>query len=646
MTTKYNGRERRADSLPSLRKLGGIVSGGKSEYKIVYPAKASFAVQFAVTELQDFIKEATGATIPAIQDIFIKLSSDTKIISVGKTEQLKQTELNTDYAALNGDGFFLKTRGQALFIDGASERGVIYGAYEFLERFVGVRFLSYENTYVPKTDALTLYETDITEIPDFKYRATGYSPTLSKMVYVQLYTHFDDRFAVRKRCLYDNAGITPEHGGAIEWYPKIGSSHNVFEYVDPARYFAEHPEMFAYNQGEEPHDICLTSGLTEDGRLDQSVPVSTLKTALESLKGFINDADPSVRFYMFGQNDNISPCGCEKCKAAEKLYGRSGMTVRFCNVLAEEGQKWADTHASGKEVNIVHFAYTYNEIAPVDGGYKPLDPTCKPKPNVVVYLAPIYSDYYLSYGDQRQPDSVSRIFRSWRAVHNRFFVWSYHSDFYNNFWYFPAWRAYSEQLKFLKEFGAEYVFMQTCANDLTNSAEPLHAYIAYKLMWNTRADAKLLRDEYLELYYGADAASVMTEYYDTFDAHIERQVRDNGLRFTAMGAFPQRTAHYDAKFYPYGFLAERLALIDKAAAAVKADPELNEKRRAAASLMLRRAKLIPAYMILHNYSVYFPGQDEKRKEFAAEFFRECDGLGVRMYKENGYIEKMKEEFLQ
>ncbi|MBQ3594490.1 MAG: hypothetical protein II981_03665, partial [Bacteroidales bacterium] len=148
------------------KQISEIVKNGKSDYTIVISPCANDCEKFAAEELQNYIQKATGAKL-AIQTENESVKLGGKYISVGETELAR----SLDTQNLNLDGFCLKTQGETLLIKGERDRGTLYGAYDFLEKFLCVRFVTPEYEYVPKTEKLPLCELDIIEIPAFELRS-------------------------------------------------------------------------------------------------------------------------------------------------------------------------------------------------------------------------------------------------------------------------------------------------------------------------------------------------------------------------------------------------------------------------------------------------------------------------------------------
>ena len=144
-----------------------IVGNGQAFYSIIYPKNASGCNKFAAEELQNFIEKCTGVKLPIQTD---EASLNGAWISVGNTRQYQALNYSFDFRSLNGDGFFIKGIKGNIYINADYERGLLFGVYDFLERYLGVRFIARDTTILPKTDCLEIETPDIVSVPDFRMR--------------------------------------------------------------------------------------------------------------------------------------------------------------------------------------------------------------------------------------------------------------------------------------------------------------------------------------------------------------------------------------------------------------------------------------------------------------------------------------------
>ena len=106
-----------------------IVKEGFSDYYIVLPKKPQEKESFAAQELSYIIKEASGCTLPIINEKEVK--SNYKYISLGKTLQFSDNFGDADLSALNGtqSAYYISTKTFILFRAILTTVTVVYTAY-------------------------------------------------------------------------------------------------------------------------------------------------------------------------------------------------------------------------------------------------------------------------------------------------------------------------------------------------------------------------------------------------------------------------------------------------------------------------------------------------------------------------------------
>lgn len=602
-----------------------LFENGASEYSIVYPDERTDAEEYAASVLQDYIFRISGARLKIKQSKFV--NDGDKIISVGATDALKKSGVMCDYAALKGDGFFIKTAGNGIYIDGGNERGKLYGVYEFLDKYLGVKFLTYDYTYVPVLSEYEVGKIDDVQTPSFKFRnfmiagCDSNREFLSQMRFVNEYLTIPDKF-----------------GGNLGWFKTadIQPTHNSLSYVSKD-YASRFPEMFSFSKGE-PVEICQTYGITENGEIDEAFEISPIKLAIESLKKFVLSSGSDVKYFMFGQQDVQTPCKCARCLADAEKYGRGGINVRFVNLLAREVQKWADAELGGREVNVLTFAYQYSEEAPVyvdaNGKYLPIDETVVPENNVYIRLATYFAESYYSFTDERQIAKYRNLFASWSAITDKFMVWDYHINYYNYFNYYPTMQTWKDNLKLYKDIGVEYVLMQSAQNEKVGWQHNLEAYVASKLMWNVDRDVDELVDEFMTYYYGI-AKDYMTRFKFDYDLYY-RTLFDRFSDFTLVLG----TDNSNGKYFDISFLNSQENLIDGAIDFVtSSDLGDYDKQELVKKLAVARASV--RFMKMHNYNNYYFDKQSEYRAYVDEVLAELSALGFTRYSEGSMLNDYK-----
>lgn len=618
--------------------LGEIVADRKSDYTVVVPEDYTACEMYAAEELQSILAQSTGIYLPIRSENQTLYNAEKKIISIGHTEILDRYPHGFDYTSLNGDGFYIKTFDKSLFISGAIDRGTLYGVYEFVERMLGVRFFAEDCTYIPEYSEIKLYKTNIKEVPAFQYRAA-----LQRSIFR---TDADRVLYARMRNTHEFITIDEKYGGQISWY--AGSeNHNTMKYVPLDKYYAtpeqkeQNRDMYVFN-GDTPYDICWTNGLLEDGTVDQTREVSTIKAAIESLESFVADR-PDCEFYMLGQMDFKTACTCRDCQESIRKYGQSGTIIRFANRLMKEVQAWIDEQPEyrGKTLNLVIFSYLYSSDAPVryndeTKAFEPFDLSVVPDENMWIKLAPFNADRYHSLED---PDQVNKTFASyldqWQAVTDNLMAWTYGAQYSHYFFYHPTVQKVKKEFTEFRDAGVTYMMEQLCTTERNSVQSTMDLYVMSKMLWDPDRDPYALRKEFVEHYVGAAGEEILSalEFMDEY--YYQNQLETNG-------AF-MYSGQIDAKYHPIEYLEQVYDMMEKGAADIRA-ADLTDAEKDVYLKRVKKYKLIPLYMMLINRDVYFRDDPERYNGVTREFFAICDELGVEEYGETYSLESLKGKY--
>ncbi|MDR1093289.1 MAG: DUF4838 domain-containing protein [Clostridiales bacterium] len=637
-----------------------LVKDGVAPYGIVIPDGATPAEERAAAEIAAQVFRATGARLPVARDAEAA-AGDGRYLSVGRTRLLAAAALGTDYAALNGDGFRLVSAGARFFIDAATDRGFLYGACEFCERFLGVRYLAVDETSVPARSEIPLPEIDFTSSPAFRMRIY--------LTYPLYYDGKDYDYVTHSRTLSNWYPLPDSYGGGIPVFQRGAASHNAKRYVPGEKYatreigykgeFAPdhepHPEFYRLKPGYVPDwpsesytTLNFENGIAPDGSLDETMPVSVAKVVIAEMKKDIL-ANPSAEYVLFEQEDC---CDFGDTEAVGK-YTAAGVLIRFCNAVAGALQKWADAELGGRKIKIVTFAYNQTRPAPVvkneKGEYAPIDPTVVPADNLVIRLAYNCFHYY-AYGDPRQSEDAREMAASWSAVCKRFWFWGYDLIEADYYLYNPSLQTAQGTARFLRSLGVEYVMMQG-AHDSPNDWQAwLKSYVWSKLLWNPDADVPALIDEYLAGYYGpgAGAARRVIELFDAHYAKVAAKLPPGYRKRREVGkdlwADVSMESLSDPENLDPALLRETLRILEEGEDAVRnaaLHPDTAEKLL----VRLARVKVTPFWMLLKNYDKLCGGEYGSRFQMAVAFRRLWIYAGTPRLGQNLYIGgHMQKEF--
>lgn len=624
------------------------------DFKIMLASGAVPPLRFAAEELCKFIEKSMGF-IPEIRES--SGGAEQKAIYIGCGKEVPG-ELNS-----SEDGFAVICEGENIFLVSPSFRGVIYAVYDFSERFLGVRFLTRDYTYIPELRGFITEPRTYISVPDFPVR-TFLTKNISDC----------DLFAVRNRMLGDCFKIRDEYGGNIKWRY---SNHAMLRYVPKEIYFtsenrAVNAHLYQLNEKGEPIDVCMTDGIDENGEEDESMPVSAFKIVLESLKKIIAD-DENCNYISIGQMDHTDACSCPKCVSRAKKYGRGGINVIFGNLLLKKLRAWMAKNGLKRNIKLVFFAYNYSVYAPVCRKNGRIIPAVKADKDLIVRIAPIGANCYYPIDSDMHFYPYKRIIDEWRAVCDKIMLWTYHTNYKCYLWFFPTMQHWAEDLRYFKESGTEFLFMQSDHTEAVDWKADMETYVASKMLWDCSSDPYALRREYIDLMFGA-AAEYVVKIIDIFEKNYAR-IAENSQKvrhefnlalFGKDPEFPFETSsekvaevlrkeadaewtknvyfsiyHLEitwAKVQPKELLKEQMRLLTEAKGAVCGD--IGAERIITA---LEKIELSLRFMTAYNYKEYYG--EEGRDEYIAEFFALCDKLGYEKIGEGRNMAALKDKFI-
>ena len=440
-----------------------IAGSNLSEYMIYQPAESSECLNFAAAELSSYIEKASG--------IQLETSSE--------SEGEKVIELVVDGNLASDDAFAIKTANGKLTITGGSERGCLYGVYEFLESYIGWRFLT--------VDCEVLMQEDSTvEIPD------GVEDIQSPV--------FGDR-GIYTYAVYGGSNNEQRQN---YWAKRRLNRENLPDRVGGAR---------IWSNGRTVHTIGdLAGGMSQQENpclSDEAVFETVLANALKWLSSDPKQAD----YISISQNDNMSVCGCANCRKVNTEEGSdSGTLVRFVNRIAEAIKE------DYPDVLVHTLAYLATEAPPQ---------MTKMQDNVIVQYCSHYACYQHSFTDEscnengglwgQYFNNVKRAesIKGWASICDTLFIWEYGAYFGDYNLVFPTFDILLENCRFYAENNVKGIFLNAHSNDILDF-DDLRTYLSSKIYWNPNMSEEEYNsciDDFMRGYYG-DAWEYMREYLD------------------------------------------------------------------------------------------------------------------------------------
>ena len=482
----------------------------------IIPESRNNVAEFAAKELSEILSEIFGTKITPVK----KSTGKTYQILVG--DRKAAAEIKVDPAAFDRDGYIIRTVGNKILIVGKDnpesrpfrnayltgnkgEWGTVFGVYDFLERFAGVRFYfpGKLGNHYPAAKALEIPAIDMYERPDFlQRRFSDYNHGGRPIRRYEGWKGQLNLLRSRAETIY----IPNCHGIAyLGYYYRFGKTH---------------PEYFALNvNGKRMIDIskrydlsqiCFSSGIKDELIKDA---ISFLKNEkpqvrnIHNIRGQVswnNVHRPGLPCFNIMPNDSAYLCRCAKCWA-HFSKGKQATTDYFWQFFIDvcEGVK-----KSGVPGYLTTMAYA---------DYRPI-PTQKIPENLLVMLA--LRGAWNEYLPEQQKKDIE-LLKAWhKKLGQKTWLWTYPGKYGGNMPGIPHTtpRAIASFIKRVKP----YIFgiYLECESDVL-----MHNYLTYhifaKIAWNTETDVEKLLDEHARIFYGP-AAKPMKEFFDSIERNWQR----------------------------------------------------------------------------------------------------------------------------
>ena len=621
--------------------IASLVENKQTAYSIVLPTDASECLEYAASELVNFVFESTGGNLKIVADDKAQYNTENCYISLGKTTLLEQADFQFDYSTLNTDGFFVKTVGNMVFIDGAMERSVLYGVYDFLEKNLGIRFLTAECTYVPALTSVKLYETNDVEVPDFVGRLYLSSATYK--------SYASPEFVARTRqdSSYLNY-LDEKYGEQSAFYLRTGRDHNMNAFVPYEKYGETNPEFFVdvppeYEvYGDSWRMICLTNGITDDGTLDETMDVSVAKVVIEEMKQDILN-NPDAKYFGFEQSDGMIYCKCAKCQESWEKYMASGTLVRFVNVIAREIQEDFKSEGIERDFRIVTFAYAYTQEAPLKqqgAELVPIHESVMVDEKVVIRFAGGKNALY-PYIDENDPDGVYSEINKWSKCANELMGWVHDKDYNDYISYYPTLGTIKQTVKNMQKFGYTYVLMQAAHNETYDWQSDLRGYIYRNLLWDSDKDVGKLFDEFVTYYWGETVAPYVKELILSYEQNYAIAFANNPRLYIGTST----TEYLDPTkgCIDLKFLNKMINIMKEARVALEQNESYSISEKNVYRQRLAMVQTTPMFTTVRFFTKYYPlATVQERQQYYMDFFTLADEAGITLWYEIMSLETYKE----
>ncbi len=463
---------------------------------IVLPENPNEFEKMAAQELAGHFQLATGkqytvsrGSATETQNIYIGSHPKAAELTKGKNFQKEEWLVQ----AIDKDN---------LVIAGGFPRGVIYGAYEFLENDLGVMWLDEWSTHVPKRDEVS-WKADVkySGMPSFKYR--GVYP------YFGAERNARHRFYARNRMNhFHDERINSGDGWNRGISPAVGAPRSCHTFYNYTKDWGKDKEkLFSWSASGRKY-LRAVNG-SGPGQVCYSNP-ETVRLFTEQLKKYIQEdinrygAERSPEIYALAANDNGDHCQCANCLALAKKYkGWSGAILHFVNAIAR------NIEAEYPQIRLMTMAYM-NAKEPPEG--------IEPHKNVIIQIALLGSEYSGEHRDTHRAYTApanrdcDRLINAWkkRAPLAIWDYWNLNADR----GIYPATNAVNlaDSLHYYKKNNVDFVFAE-CPGYTDGSFHALRLYVGVRMMCKENLDAQKEIARFINACYGK-AAPMLQSYHD------------------------------------------------------------------------------------------------------------------------------------
>lgn len=592
---------------------------------IIISSAADDCVVYAAEKLKEYVFKVSGVSLSVAEN-----ASEGNFFSLGKTSAVSDKEYADFTHSIKGDGYGIFPRGGNVFLAAKTSRGLMYAAFGYVEKYLGVRFLTAEAEYIPNSE-MVLPSADFISNPDFAMRTYLVGDTFQE--------HADLDHIARTGVVDLFTEVDSRHGGQRKVYGR-NCNHNFHLYCPFEVYGNAHPEFyrFFYVNAKITPTIDLTSGITDDGKLDETLDISVAKIVIDEMKKDL-ETHSEAEVFCFTQEDGEYYFDSERNRTLEKKYKRSGILVRFCNVIVRELNKYLKEIGSSRTIKLMTFAYHYAVDAPVreeNGIFVPIDETVKADDNLIIQLALFRNGFYGYFSDKQYPH-IKDAFDKWFCVAKDFWFWGYDANFHRYLAYYDSFENISDNVRGFKQRGITYLCINGSYETKRIWQSNLRAYVYRKCMWDTSLDCNSLADEYLNLYYreGATAVKRMMKLFR--ENNLLAESEGKAVKCESFGTDERPVGN------PVETLYKAVKIIEDGEKAVKnaarSHGETNELLR-----RLAEVKATPLMLIYDNYYFYYPdAPEEEYKTVKKAFFDNAAYAGIDYVAENWTIEQYADE---
>lgn len=291
--------------------------------------------KYAAEEFQDLYSRASGVKLPLVS----RVDRSEKHVFIGACPAMLSSPVGFSSSEMPPEDFRIRAAKGSIAIAGGSPRGTLYGVYQFLEDYLGVRFLTFDHTHVPLLAPSSIIEEgDRSYHPPLSFRFSYYGEN---------FAHPDFATRLRINTITDD----PRLGGKTG---RILINHSFGNQIPSKVYGEKHPEYFAERDGKRLAPVEDDWFGTEPCLTNPDVLNIVADHVLKEIR-----ANPKAENVSVCQNDNNKYCLCSRCAELDRHEQTPmGSLLTFVNAVAEKVEQ------EFPQVKVGTLAYWYSRKPP------------------------------------------------------------------------------------------------------------------------------------------------------------------------------------------------------------------------------------------------------------------------------------------
>ncbi len=562
-----------------------LVHNGKACAAVVTAEKPTETARYAAAELVRHVERATGVALVVVPECDAPVDVHTRIY-IGKSETARHNGIDPE--RLPREAYTMRSIGNDLFIVGREDDGdplqqrnpnvgTLFGVYEFLERFLGVRWLwpGELGTYVPEADTVEVWAVDETRRPALRFRSLAWGQMQAVAEGNLTLSKEDIRlgFSQEAACDYGKALrvlLRRHRMGGMDAKPPTGHAFSGWW----QRYGQKHPEWFALRRdGKRGHE-------------DPDYVNVPMCVSNADLQDFIVEQWDGKSVLLLGPVDRPGRCTCAECQAWDGPQPNT--PPWFATRVYKTDPRAQELFSGATSDRYARFWKTIQQKA------------AKRNPHVLVSASFIYeNEFPAPVTDIRLSKNIYGEFVQWQDPHLRWFPmpkeafqwikqqwlgWrktgirmGYRPNYLHDGYVMPHFdtRQSGEFFKFAYEHGMEGAQFDSLTGQW--AAQGLRLYVHLRLMTKPEMEVEAIRNEYFSAF--GPAAGTMKRYFN----YWEDYARENTMRFIELyWHVGWRYSSYVRKAhiaFPLPSFEPAEALLEQALAETSSDPSSEFTRR-------------------------------------------------------------------